>query len=127
MRRAAILVAALVYPAALFAAQGPSVSSGALRTAAALVLVVALMFGLAAFLKRFGPVARAGRNLGLSVLGQVALGPKTYLAMVRLEKSVLLLGVTPSSISLIKEMETERFDDVLVEARDPQGGQGAPS
>ncbi len=128
MIRTALVSAGMVVPPVLplWAAQGAPAASGALRSAAALAIVVALMFALAWAVRRFGPVTRTGKNLGLSVLGQVHLGPKTALALVRVGKSVLLVGVTSSSVNLIKDLDADRFEEGLTAAGGGEGGAGLP-
>ncbi|MDT8272382.1 MAG: flagellar biosynthetic protein FliO [Desulfomonilia bacterium] len=92
-----------------------------LRALSALIAVMALLFFLAWVLKRYGPVARVKKNLGLDILGQMALGAKSHLALVRVGKSILLLGVTSNSISLIKDMEGGDFEKALDEMKTAQG------
>jgi len=76
-----------------------------------LFVVVFLLILLAWALKRYGPVAKAKKALGLDILGQIALNTKASLALVRVEKSLLLVGVTYNSIVLIKDLGKDKFDD----------------
>jgi flagellar protein FliO/FliZ len=91
------------------------------KTVFSLLLIIALMFGLAWAMKRYGPVARASRSTGLTVIGQVALNPKANLALVRAGKSILLLGVTQESINLIKDLGEGDFEKALSESTAPKG------
>ncbi len=98
----------------LLAAEGSMAGTG-LRTVFSLLLVIALMFGLAWVIKRYGPVARAKKTFGLDVLGQVSVGAKANLALVRVGRSVLLLGVTANTVNLLKDMEQGAFEKTLSE------------
>ena len=72
---------------------------------AMLAIVLGLLIALAWGLKKYGPVAGVKQNLNLEVLGQVPLNQRSSLALVRAGKQVLLLGVSQSNVSLLKEME----------------------
>jgi flagellar biosynthetic protein FliO len=91
------------------------------KTVFGLLLVIALMFALAWGLKRYGPLARASKTIGLTVLGQVALNAKANLALIRVGKSILLLGVTQDSINLLKDLEEVDFEKSLSEISPHQG------
>jgi flagellar protein FliO/FliZ len=91
------------------------------KTVVSLLLIIALMFGLAWALKRYGPIARASKSTGLTVVGQVALNAKANLALVRVGKSILLLGVTQESINLIKDLEEGEFEKSLSESSTTRG------
>ena len=110
----ACIVFLLGYAGPLLAADNGMAGTG-LRTAVSLLLVIALMFGLAWVIKRYGPVARARKTFGLDVLGQVSVGAKANLALVRVGRSILLLGVTSNSVNLIKDIEQGDFDKSLSE------------
>ncbi len=106
----------------LNAAEGGMALTG-LKTVFALALVIALMFTLAWALKRYGPLARARKSFGLSVIGQVALGSKANLALIRVGKSILLLGVTQDSINLLKDLDEGDFEKSLSEVSPHRGAQ----
>ena len=80
-------------------------ASTSLKAIASLVLVIALMFTLAWAFKRYGPISRVKKSFGLDILGQVSLGAKVNLALIRVGKSILLIGVTANAVSLLKDME----------------------
>jgi flagellar protein FliO/FliZ len=92
-----------------------------LKTVFALLLVIALMFGLAWALKRYGPIARAKKSFGLTVIGQVALDAKANLALIRIGRSILLLGVTQTSINLLKDLDEGDFEKSLSEIAPRRG------
>jgi flagellar biosynthetic protein FliO len=66
----------------------------------ALLLVTGLIFGV-------GYVAKKNRRQGslMKIMGYQSLGPKKGMAMVRIGREVLLLGVTATDIKLLKTMD----------------------
>jgi len=120
---AALAALTLSWASPLQAATGVG-AGDALRATLALVFVVGLMFALAWAARRFGPVIRAERGLGVRVLGHVALGQRASLALVRLGGAILLLGVTQNSVNLLKEMEASDFESALArsQGREVEGG-----
>lgn len=89
----------------------PSMSIGlvGLKMAGGLLFLLALI--LLAFwgIKRFGP--RAGLRFpgqgDLELLGQLSLGPKRSLAVVRFLNKKVLIGVTESSITTLTEIQAD--------------------
>ncbi|MBG0777838.1 MAG: flagellar biosynthetic protein FliO [Desulfovibrionaceae bacterium] len=63
-------------------------------------------------LRRFGPRAGLGgaTRSGLKLEGQIALGPKKHVAVVRFLNKRLVLGVTDSHINLLTELE-DNYDE----------------
>ena len=114
-----LAVLVLGHAGELLAAEGGMAGTG-LRAAFSLLLVIALMFGIAWVIKRYGPVARARKTFGLDVLGQVSVG-KATLALVRVGTSVLLLGVTANTVNLLKDIEQGDFEKSLSEFAEPVG------
>lgn len=119
--RSFCLTILLVLHALPLHAEESGMAMAGVRAVFALLVVIALMFGLAWAMKRYGPVARAGRSTGLTVIGQVALNAKANLALVRAGRSILLLGVTQESINLIKDLEEGEFEKSLSESTAPKG------
>ncbi len=104
--------AVILYPGRAWAqAMEYSLTSAALKMAGVLALVLAVLLGLVYLLKKFSPKfgrgALAGREMDL--LAQYRLGPKKTLAVVRVGKRLLLLGVTEASINLLTEIEDEEM------------------
>ncbi len=110
---ASIILCTMTTPVSA-AAQADAGSVG-FRSILILVMVVAGLFVLAWALKKYGPTARVKKALGIDVMGQVALNTKANLALVRVGKSVVLIGVTQNSISVIKEIEQNEFDKAIDE------------
>ena len=77
--------------------------------AAALLLILGLIFLAFALLKRFGLAARLqGRSSGtLRVEERIALGPRKQLVVVRFLNKQLVLGVTDTGINLIAEHQSD--------------------
>ncbi|WP_246287822.1 flagellar biosynthetic protein FliO [Desulfolutivibrio sulfoxidireducens] len=104
-------------------------TSVAAQMAMALLLLLAVIFVAFWLIKRFGPrmgLAVSGKNSGLKFLGQLPLGPKRSLVLVRFLNKVLVLGVTEHSINLITEIDESHdretdFANALSRA-DPPGG-----
>lgn len=110
----------VLYSLPLHAADTGMAMAG-VKTVFSLLLIIALMFGLAWALKRYGPIARTSKSTGLTIMGQVALNAKANLALIRVGKSILLLGVTQDSINLIKDLEEGEFEKSLSESSAPRG------
>ncbi len=80
-----------------------------IKVAAALLLILGLIFLAMALLKRFGLAARLqGRGSGsLRVEERVVLGPRKQLVVVRFLNRLLVLGVTDAGINLIAEHKAD--------------------
>ena len=105
-----------------------SLGSAWMSTAGALFLILALLFVGFYMLKRFGPKTGIGvfKRGDLKLEGQLSLGPKKSVVVVRFLNKVLVLGVTESQVNLITEMETGHeahkhpdFKDSLEKAQGP--------
>ncbi len=77
----------------------------ALKMIGGLFLVLALLFVLLHLLKRYGHKAGLIRQLpaDLKLVGQMALGPRKSVVVVRYLNKDMVLGVTDSSITLLTE------------------------
>lgn len=98
--------------------------------AAALLLILGLIFLALALMKRFGLAARLqGRASGvLKVEERVVLGPRKQLVVVRFLNKLLVLGVTDNGINLIAEHQADNepipdFQTTL----DQEAGENPPS
>jgi flagellar biosynthetic protein FliO len=110
----------LLYSLPLYASES-GMASTSLKAIASLVLVIALMFTLAWAFKRYGPISRVKKSFGLDILGQVSLGAKVNLALIRVGKSILLIGVTANAVSLLKDMEEGDFEKSLSQVTSQMG------
>jgi len=80
-----------------------------LKVAGVLFLLLAVLFLVLYFLKKFGPKTGLpfSQQYQLKIVGQLSLGPKKKLILVRFLNRILLLGVTDSNIELISETEAD--------------------
>lgn len=75
-----------------------------LRTLAALVLVICVIFLLAKLLKRMQGSAM-GTKSKLKVISQLALGPKERVLVIDVNGEQVLIGVTSMQITLLKTLD----------------------
>lgn len=87
----------------------------------ALACIVGLIFGVVMILKRFLPGAsRPGdERCDLRVLGQLPMGARQRVCVIRVQDRTLVIGVTEGSISTLAELTTPR-SAAEKEADDPQ-------
>lgn len=81
-----------------------------LRMTLAFGLVLLIIFGSVQVVRRLGPLKIfQGRNgeIKFDVVGQAPLGPKRSLMAVRVTGRTLLLGLTPTSINFLTELDPE--------------------
>ncbi|RLA99092.1 MAG: hypothetical protein DRG37_05510 [Deltaproteobacteria bacterium] len=109
MKYLVLIPVSLLVPGIAFAGQSPLAYAG-LKTFLVLMVIVAMLFALGWSLRRYGPVARAKKTLGLEVIGQVPLNQKAGLALVKTGKTLLLVGVTYYSVTLVKDLGEDSFD-----------------
>lgn len=108
-----------------------------LRVILSLVAVVVLLLG-AAWLTRRAGLLRTGNTRAIQVLGMQNLGGRGYLALVQVEDTRLLLGITATNINLLHTLDESattarldgREDGVRAGAETPgteaaEGGVGA--
>ncbi|HNR50580.1 MAG: flagellar biosynthesis protein FliO [Deltaproteobacteria bacterium ADurb.BinA179] len=113
---------ALLTLAVLLAAADPCLAADggpvglSVRTFAVLIGAIAGLFALAWAAKKYGPYARVRRSIGLDIIGQVPVGARANLALVRVGRSVLLIGVTQNTVTLIKDLEQGDFEKTIQEA-----------
>ena len=86
-----------------------------------LIGTVIALFALAWAARQYGPYARVKRSMGLDVVGQIPVGAKAHLSLVRVGRSILVLGVTQNQVSLVKELEGSEFDKAFEQAQ-TEGG-----
>ncbi len=69
-----------------------------------LVVVLAVIAGIALLLKRLVPAMRVSQNGAIDILSRNAIGPKQTLALVRMGRRVVLLGVTSDRVNMLCEV-----------------------
>jgi flagellar protein FliO/FliZ len=80
-----------------------------------LIIIVGLLYGVLIFVKKFG-VSFKGNKQGsvpIKVLSSQMIMPKKFISIVKVEDTLLVLGISESSITLLKELETS---DVILDA-----------
>ncbi len=78
----------------------------------ALILVSGLILVLGQFLRK-----RQGKESPMKVMGYQSLGPKKGIAMVKVGREVLLVGVTATDVKLLKSLD-DRIDEPAAEQRE---------
>ena len=78
----------------------PSATEGLLHSLIGLIVVVALIFSAGWLVKRFRPHIQS--RTGLSVLGSASVGTRERVVLVRYLDEVLVLGVAPGQVTLLK-------------------------
>ena len=100
----------------------------ALKMVGGLFLVLGVMFLLLYLLKRYGHKAGMTRQLSsdLQLVGQLVLGPRKTVVVVRYLNKDMVLGVTDNSITLLTEthhdLERTSFSTHLDKSRSQGGG-----
>lgn len=117
---AACIALLLIAESRVFAA-GNDMTAGSVRTFVVLAGTIAVLFALAWAARKYGPYAKVKRALGLDILGQMPVGAKAHLALVRVGKSILLLGVTQNNVSLIKDLKTGDFEEIMAGTEKQEG------
>lgn len=84
---------------------GLNTTSGIIQWLLSTIAVLGIIFVLAFLIKKSRFVQRAGSSIRLET--QMALGPKERIVQVRVGDRHLLLGVTPSNINLILELDND--------------------
>ena len=80
----------------------PTPAFGILNAVAGLAVVVALIFAIAWLMRRMG--GPAGFQKGpVRVLGATSVGQRERVVLVRYQDSILVLGVAPGQVTLLKE------------------------
>jgi len=88
------------------AGSGPVDAGGVWEVLVALGLVVAAIFAVAWLMRRFQPGMVTG-PVSMRILGALALGPRERLLLVDVAGTQVLLGVTPTQITRLLEIEEQ--------------------
>ena len=80
----------------------PSPTFGILNAIAGLAVVIALIFAIAWLMRRMG--GPAGFQKGpIHIIGATSVGQRERVVLVRYQDSILVLGVAPGQVTLLKE------------------------
>lgn len=85
----------------------------AIQMAVVLLLLLGVILLAYYMLKKFGPkmgLGLPGRTDKLAFMGQLSLGPKKSIVLVRFLNRTLVLGVTEQSINYLTEAKTDNED-----------------
>ena len=102
---------------------GLDVGLAGLKMAAALFIILALIFLGFYLLRRFGP--KAGLSFGggkINVVASLGLGPRKSVVVVRFLNKYLVLGVTDTRINKLMEMDADHeneqnFSEILAQQK----------
>jgi flagellar protein FliO/FliZ len=110
---------AKAFAAPTTAASLPSGTAGGIGQATlALLLVLAVIFGIAWVARRMRGMTRAGGQ-GIEVVAQAAVGPRERVVVIRVGATRLVLGVAPGRVTALHELAV----DATIDA--PRGAPGA--
>jgi flagellar biosynthetic protein FliO len=115
-------IAVLIISESCAYASNGDMATGNARTFFALIGTIAALFALAWAARKYGPYSKVKKALGIDILGQMPVGAKAHIALVRVGKSILLLGVTQNNVSLIKDLQTGDFEETVA-GMEKQGGE----
>lgn len=105
--------------------ESPITSANIVDTAVGLIVVLALMLGLAWLFKRFFQVPGMGRG-NVQVIGGVSLGQREKAILLSVEGRRLLVGVAPGRVNTLLELDGEapvdnEFADTLQQVNQSTG------
>ena len=84
-------------------AAAPSAAGSGLQVVFGLVVVLGLLMGVAWWLKRFGPVSRAGGSAA-KIVGGVSVGARERVMVVEVGDQWIVIGVAPGSVNALSTM-----------------------
>lgn len=91
---------------------GEGLAGAAMTMVGALFLIIAVLLGGYWLLRRYGPRGGLGLARGdLKLEGQLSLGPKRHVVVVRFLNRRMVLGVTENNINLLTEVKTGDDDE----------------
>ncbi|MGK5078223.1 flagellar biosynthetic protein FliO [Janthinobacterium sp. HLX7-2] len=99
-----------VLPPAAPMAMAPTASAGSLlQTIFALVFVLALLIGLAWFMKRYGPKAMGG-NSKMRVVSSLNLGGRERIVLIEVADQWIVVGASPGRINALATLPRQEGD-----------------
>ena len=77
-----------------------------------LLVIFGLLYGILYFVKKFSFSAKSkvSKNFSVNLISNQMILPKKYISVVRVKDKILVLGVSETSINLLKELE---YDEEL--------------
>jgi flagellar protein FliO/FliZ len=90
-----------------------SAGGGLLQTTFALLFVLALMLGLAWFLKRFGPKNFGGGNSNVKLVGSLSVGTRERILVVEVGEQWIVVGASPGRMNALATMPRQENSEAL--------------
>jgi len=90
-------------------AELPIDSSHLANTAVGLILVLALIIGLAWVLRRFGGLPKVGKGV-VTIVGGVSLGTRERAVLLQVGETRLLVGVSPGRVQTLHVLSKEEWN-----------------
>lgn len=122
MKHVASLFCMLILCPGIALAEGQPASDLGVKSFGVAFLFIIILGAFAWALKTYGPAARIRKSSGLDIVGRVPLGPKAGLALVRVGKNLLLLGVTQDQVNLVKDLGEDSFEKIMGAQLDDRRG-----
>ncbi|MFS2004259.1 flagellar biosynthetic protein FliO [Duganella sp. CT11-25] len=101
------------------AAGATSAGGGLLQTTFALLFVLALMLGLAWFLKRFGPKNFGGGNSNVKLVGSLSVGTRERILVVEVGEQWIVVGASPGRMNALATMPRQESSEPATTASVP--------
>ena len=99
-------------------AAAPSPAATALQMLFGLLVVLALLMGIAWWLKRFGPV-RGSSSSAAKIVGGVSVGTRERIVVVEVADQWIVVGVAPGSVNALSTMPRQELPAQMTTS--PQG------
>jgi len=91
-------------------AELPIGSNNLANTAVSLILVLALIIGLAWVLRRFGGLPKVGKGV-VTIVGGVSLGTRERAVLLQVGETRLLVGVSPGRVQTLHVLSKEEWNE----------------
>lgn len=77
-----------------------------IKTVIPLFLIVALMYGVLIFVKKYGIKINGNKtgSVHINIISSQMIMPKRFISVVKVEDKLLVLGISEQSITLLKEL-----------------------
>jgi flagellar protein FliO/FliZ len=92
-------------------ASATSAGGGLLQTTFALLFVLALMLGLAWFMKRFGPKHFGGGNSNVKLVGSLSVGTRERILVVEVGEQWIVVGASPGRMNALATMPRQESSE----------------
>lgn len=100
-------------------ASATSAGGGLLQTTFALIFVLALLVGLAWFLKRYGPRNFGGGNSNIKLVGALSVGTRERILVVEVGEQWIVVGASPGRMNALATMPRQESSDAATTAALP--------